>query len=105
MGRGKSSSREVPMGTLSCINCPCGWEMTFKFKDKRLLHRMRKMAERNHLKVCNEATAWAVHTGDKVWVGGKDGDQVIKNELKKENEQENMRKRAEEKVRKEERSR
>jgi len=85
MARGKTSKQKIYQGEISCMNCPCGWEVSFNIKDIRLLHRMINRAQKNHIKICDQVSSWDNTECESNYLGTKQGLDVIKNTMKEEN--------------------
>jgi len=85
MARGKTSRQKLYQGDISCMNCPCGWEVSFNMKDQRLMKRMINRAQQNHIKVCGQVTSWGNTYCESNFSGSKQGLDIIRNNMKEEN--------------------
>jgi len=85
MARGKTSKGKVYKGDISCINCPCGWEVTFKMSDYARLQRLYKRAQANHIKICPQVVKFNDNMEAPACSSTPNGIHGIMNEMKGEN--------------------
>ena len=58
MGRGISSKLIIRTGELSCITCPCGWEVSIAMKDENRCRKMTDLKMKLHKKKCDRVNSF-----------------------------------------------
>tara|TARA_Y100000401_G_scaffold36745_1_gene27509 strand:+ start:784 stop:1095 length:312 start_codon:yes stop_codon:yes gene_type:complete len=53
MGRGRDSKAIIRTGEISCITCPCGWEVSLVMNDEARCRKMADLKMKLHVRKCN----------------------------------------------------
>jgi len=58
MGRGINSKAVIRQGEISCISCPCGWEISVVMCDDARTRKIANLKSKLHKKKCDKVVNW-----------------------------------------------